>query len=451
MSALARAAYSLLMWLAQPLLRRKLARRSRQEPGYGEAVEERFGYYNQPTEPSPELVWVHAVSLGETRTAAILLKAMRVQTPGLRILLTHGTATGRAEGLGLLQPGDVQVWQPWDSRAAVNRFFRHFKPRLGLLMETEIWPNMVEAASARAMPLVLVNGRLSEKSLQQALRMAWLSYPAYGALSAVYAQTEDDARRYRQLGVEAAGILGNLKFDAAPDENQQAMGKAWRQGLGRPVMMFASSRDGEEDDFFKEISATIKDGQAQPAMNSVAGNAGIVPKILVVPRHPQRFDEVKALAVQHGLKVSRRSGWLDAGQGPATSEEAMQADVWLGDSLGEMALYYAFSDVALLGGSFAPLGGQNLIEAAACGCPVVMGPHTFNFTEAAEGAEAAGAAQRVVDVSSGVQAALALLNDAPALADAMTSGLAFTARNRGATARTVGALRDYLQPVSEQL
>lgn len=444
MSGLVRAAYSLLMWLVQPFLRRKLVRRSRQEPGYGEAVQERFGYYTQPPEAASELVWVHAVSLGETRTAAILLKAMRAQMPGLRILLTHGTATGRAEGLGLLQPGDVQVWQPWDSRAAVDRFFTHFKPRLGLLMETEIWPNMVAAASARAMPLVLVNGRLSEKSLQQALRMAWLSYPAYGALSAVYAQTEDDARRYRQLGVEAAGIFGNLKFDAAPDQSQQATGKAWRQRLGRPVLMFASSREGEEGDFFREISALAKAECAQPAMNSIASDAGSLPKFLVVPRHPQRFDEVKALAEQHGLKVSRRSNWLDAGQGPAASEEAMHADVWLGDSLGEMALYYALSDAALLGGSFAPLGGQNLIEAAACGCPVVMGPHTFNFTEAAERAEATGAALRVMDMPGAVRAALGLLNDPPALANAVTSGLAFTARNRGATERTLDALRAYL-------
>lgn len=444
MSGLVRVAYSLLMWLAQPFLRRKLARRSRQEPGYGEAVQERFGYYTQPPEAASELVWVHAVSLGETRTAAILLKALRAQTPGLRILLTHGTATGRAEGLGLLQPGDVQVWQPWDSRAAVGRFFRHFKPRLGLLMETEIWPNMVAAAGARAMPLVLVNGRLSEKSLQQALRMAWLSYPAYGALSAVYAQTEDDARRYRQLGVKAAGIFGNLKFDAAPDEHQQAMGKAWRQGLGRPVVMFASSREGEEGDFFSEISAVAKAGCAQPAINLVAETTAVLPKFLVVPRHPQRFDEVKALAEQHGLKVSRRSGWLDAGQGPAASEEAMQADVWLGDSLGEMALYYALSDVALLGGSFAPLGGQNLIEAAACGCPVVMGPHTFNFTEAAERAEAAGVALRVADMPGAVRAALGLLNDPPAQARAVAAGQAFTARNRGATTKTLDALRAYL-------
>ncbi len=430
--------YALLMWLAQPFLRRKLARRSLQEPGYGEAIEERFGRYTQAAETASTLVWVHAVSLGETRTAAILLKALRAQYPGLRLLLTHGTATGRAEGRALLRPGDLQVWQPWDSHAVVNRFFTHFKPRLGLLMETEIWPLTVAAAQAHAVPLVLVNGRLSEKSLQQARHMSPLSYPAYGALAKVLVQTDDDAGRFRQLGVAPAGVLGNLKFDATPDAQQQATGKAWRQALGQSVLMFASSREGEEADFFKQIGALPQQNRGRVAMNSVA----LVVKVLVVPRHPQRFDEVQALALQHGLSVSRRSSWT---AGPLSNEHAMQADIWLGDSLGEMALYYAMSDVALLGGSFAPLGGQNLIEAAACACPVVMGPHTFNFLEAAELAEAAGAALRVPDLQHGMQAALALVSDRAIQAEVALKGLAFAARNRGATAKTVAALAPFLQ------
>jgi 3-deoxy-D-manno-octulosonic-acid transferase len=430
--------YALLTWLAQPFLRRKLARRSLHEPGYSEAIEERFGRYTQPAEVTTELVWVHAVSLGETRTAAILLKALRARYPGLRLLLTHGTATGRAEGRALLWPGDIQVWQPWDSQAAVKRFFTHFKPRLGLLMETEIWPLTVAVAQLHAVPLVLVNGRLSEKSLQQALRMSPLSYPAYGALSKVLAQTDDDARRFRQLGVAPAGVLGNLKFDATPDAQQQATGKAWRAALGQPVVMFASSREGEEADFFKQIRALRQQNREQDAMNSGA----LAFKALVVPRHPQRFDEVQALAGQHGLSVSRRSAWAGS---PAESADAVQADVWLGDSLGEMALYYAMSDVALLGGSFAPLGGQNLIEAAACACPVVMGPHTFNFLEAAELAEASGAALRAPDLQRGVEAALALVNDTAAQTAAASSGLAFADRNRGATTKTVAALAPFLR------
>ena len=454
MNALALRVYALLMWLAQPLLRRKLGRRALDEPGYGERVAERFGHYTQAPETAASLVWLHAVSLGETRTAAVLLKALRAQHPGLRVLLTHGTATGRAAGRALLQPGDVQVWQPWDSQAVVTRFFRHFKPRLGLLMETEVWPNLAAAARAHAVPLVLVNGRLSEKSLQQALRMAPLSRPAYAALAKVYAQTEDDARRYRQLGVTPAGVFGNLKFDATPSASQQAAGRAWRQALAQPVLMFASSRDAEEADFFRQIAALTQSTRAPAAIDLVADSdppaalgprrAGALPRFLVVPRHPQRFDEVQALAARHGLRVSRRSSWL---AGPDQNEEALRADIWLGDSLGEMALYYALSDVALLGGSFAPLGGQNLIEAAACGCPVVMGPHTFNFSEAADLAQASGAAQRVADMPEALRAGLALLDDAKAQAAAASLALAFAARHQGATALTLEALQAFLKPV----
>ena len=447
MSSVALWVYGRVMTALQPLLRRKLARRAQQEAGYAEAVEERFGTYTQPAEKTSELVWVHAVSLGETRTAAVLLTALRAQHPGLRILLTHGTATGRAEGVGLLRTGDVQIWQPWDSPAAVARFFDHFKPRLGLLMETEVWPCTVAAARARSVPLLLVNARLSEKSLKRALRLAPISLPAFGALAAVFAQTKEDAQRFRALGAAVKGVFGNLKFDATPDAAQLAQGKTWRQAINMPVVMFASSREGEESDFLKRIMPLAQVILAQAATDLIAtdtSGSAASPRFkpLIVPRHPQRFDEVQALAESQGLRVSRRSSWPAAG--PAANGEAMQADVWLGDTLGEMALYYALSDVALLGGSFAPLGGQNLIEAAACGCPVIMGPHTFNFLEAAERAEAEGAALRVADIGEAVRSAIALVNEPRALAKAAHAGLAFAARNRGTTQRTLAALQRYL-------
>ena len=427
--------YSGLMRLAQPLLRRKMDRRALQEPGYGEAVEERFGHYTQPCETSSCLVWLHAVSLGETRTAAVLLKTLREQHPGLRILLTHGTATGRAEGRALLQPGDVQVWQPWDTHGVVERFFEHFKPRLGLLMETEVWPCTVAAAKVRRIPMVLINGRLSEKSLQQALTMSPLAYPAYAGLTAIYAQTAADAKRYRQLVVEAKGVFGNLKFDAAPSVSQQAMGKAWRKALNQPVVMFASSREGEEALFLEQIIDTSQQIRVQSDPDFIAI------KWLIVPRHPQRFDEVAGLVEKRGLTLSRRSSWSGS---PHENAEAMQADIWLGDTLGEMPLYYALSDVALLGGSFEKLGGQNLIEAASCGCPVVMGPHTFNFLEAADLAEAAGAAQRVTDMSGAVSWAIQCVDNREAQTRMSLSAVSFASTHQGATQRTVTALQDYL-------
>lgn len=405
-------AYSVFMWLAQRRLRAKLARRAKLEPGYDEAVEERFGDYSGP--PGQGFIWVHAVSLGETRTAALLIAQLRAAMPACRLLLTHGTATGRRAGLALLRQGDVQVWLPWDTRGTVQRFLRHFRPRIGLLMETEVWPGLVAICEEQGVPLVLVNARLSEKSLKQALRLAPLSRPAYRALAAVYAQTEADARRLRRLGAPVQGVFGNLKFDAPPDAAQLAQGRAWRKMQPRPVLMFASSRESEEKLLLEHLRATPQQVQW-----------------LIVPRHPQRFDEVAALIGQAGLSVSRRSAWQRA---------PLAADVWLGDSIGEMALFYGLSDVALLGGSFAVLGGQNLIEAAACGCPVVMGPHTFNFHEAAELGIAAGAAFRVADISAAVARATALAGDPVRHTAAVSACESFALAHRGALEQTTRAV-----------
>ena len=412
-----RALYSLFTRAAQPLLRRKLRRRGRDEPGYLEAVEERFGHYEAPAEPGA--LWIHAVSLGETRAAALLVDALRQQDPSLRLLLTHGTATGRAQGQALLREGDQQAWQPWDTPEAVGRFLDHFRPAAGVLMETEVWPNLIAGCRARGVPLALANARLSEASQRGAQRLSWLMRPAYAGFSAVWPQTQADADRLAAVGAHVSAVLGNLKFDVQPDAAQLARARAWRQGLQRPVWMFASSRQGEEAMFLQALSA--------------ARAAGLAPQDaqwLIVPRHPQRFDEVAQLVEQSGLSLSRRSQW---GEGPPPP-----ADVWIGDSLGEMALYYGLSDAALLGGSFAPLGGQNLIEAAACGCPVVMGPHTFNFADAAQRALQAGAAWRVQDMDQAVRHLLAV--EAHALSRAAQAAQAFAAADRGCAERTARAV-----------
>lgn len=428
---LARAAYTALMWLAQPLLLHKLRRRGRAEPGYLRAIPERFGRYPRPIDslvpystmdPLGQFVWVHAVSLGETRAAAVLLARLRARLPGMRLLLTHGTATGRAEGEKLLTPGDVQVWLPWDTPGAVSRFLRHFRPALGVLMETEVWPNLVEACRMRGVPLVLANARLNARSLQRAQRLAPLARPAYAGLAAVYAQTEADAERLRALGAPVAAVLGNLKFDATPDAGLLAQGRAWRGAAGRPVVLLASSREGEEALWLQALQSLSGPGGA-------AASAGV--QWLVVPRHPQRFDDVAALLRSSGLTVSRRSAW---GAAPEP------AQVWLGDSLGEMACYYGMADVVLLGGSFGVFGGQNLIEAAACGCPVVLGPHTFNFAEAAEQACEAGAALRVADIGAGLAQALAWVADRDALEQRRAQAVAFAAAHRGAAEATADAL-----------
>lgn len=423
--------YSLLMVLLQALLRLKLARRGRQEPLYLEAIEERFGdYADEPGAEPGKLVWVHAVSLGETRAAAVLVAALRCRFPGMRLLLTHGTATGRAEGKKLLRSGDRQTWQPWDTPAAVARFLHHFKPHVGILMETEIWPNLVLGCQQAGLPLVLANARMSEKTQRSSRRLSWLARPAYRSLRAVWAQTQDDAVRLASLGAGVNGVFGNLKFDATPDRAQLALGRHWHVRLERPVILLASSRDGEEAALLQILTALPG---ADP-LRSV--------QCLLVPRHPQRFDEVAALAEQQGFAVSRRSRWQD---GPPEVVASNQATLWLGDSLGEMALYYALADVALLGGSFEPLGGQNLIEAAACACPLVMGPHTFNFAEAAELALAAGAALRADNLRDALAIALALVQDRERLQAVRKAAEAFAGSHQGATERLVQALAPMLE------
>jgi len=415
--------YSCLMWLAQPLLKRKLLRRSVMEPGYGQCIGERFGSYAEPVPAhNGPTVWLHAVSLGETRAVAVLVMALRQQLPQMRLLLTHGTATGRAEGLKLLQAGDLQAWQPWDTPDAAQRFLKHFKPDLGILMETEVWPNLVHGCQRLAVPLVLVNARLSDKSLRQAQRLAWLARPAFAALTAVWAQTPLDAQRLQSLGAKVQGVMGNLKFDAEPNADQLALGQQWRAQLPKPVVMFASSREGEELALLEILGHAPRD----------AANV----QWLIVPRHPQRFDEVAKLIELHGFTVQRRSSWGAGGPAAVATEKPA---IWLGDSLGEMALYYGMADVALLGGSFEPLGGQNLIEAAACGCPVVMGPHTFNFAEAAEQALAAGAALRVADLGQAVNGLGGLLC-ADTLAAARQAAKRFAQSHQGAAQRLAEVL-----------
>jgi 3-deoxy-D-manno-octulosonic-acid transferase len=408
---LARSAYSLLLRLATPLYLLRLWWRGRQEPGYRQFIGERLGFAAADV-PAGRL-WLHAVSLGETRAAAPLIDALRAARPGLKLLLTHGTATGREAGHALLRNGDAQAWLPWDTPGAVRRFFEHHRPALGVVLETEIWPNLLHAAARAKVPVVLASARLSERSQRKGQQMAALMRPAAALFAQVLAQTEADAARLRAAGAQQVQVLGNLKFDMTPDPELQARGRAWRARLQRPVVLAAVTREGEE-------APLLVAWRRLPAPR---------PLLLLVPRHPQRFDEVAVLVREAGLVLQRRSSWADT-----PSASAANADVWLGDSLGEMPLYYAAADVALLGGSFAPLGGQNLIEAAACGCPLLMGPHTFNFMQAAELALEAGAALRVAHIEEAVQRALALVADGQS-GRMSEQALAFAAQHRGAAQR----------------
>ena len=425
---LARGVFSTVLRLATPAYLLRLFLRGRQEPLYQAHPAERFGF-GAVIEPGS--IWVHAVSLGETRAAAALIERLRQDRPGMRLLLTHTTATGREAGRALLREGDTQRWLPFDTPGAVRRFLKRTRPAVGVLMETEIWPNVQHQARKAGVPMVLANARLSARSLRRGERFKALLAPAARTLRLALAQTQADAERLRQAGVPDVRVCGNLKFDLQPDEALLARGRAWRAGLNRPVVMLAVSREGEEAAMLAAWKAA-NDGANEDA-KAARAQAGS-PLLLIVPRHPQRFDEIAALVSGAGLTLARRSAF-----GTSTIAtpplSAGVADVWLGDSMREMALYYGLADVALLGGSFEKLGGQNLIETAACGVPLFMGPHTFNFAEAAELSLQAGAARRVATLTEGLSQALALLTQPSERQEMADAATAFAAAHRGAAQR----------------
>ncbi|MCX8004459.1 MAG: 3-deoxy-D-manno-octulosonic acid transferase, partial [Burkholderiaceae bacterium] len=405
-----------------------------------------FGRGALPPAGAP-VIWVHAVSVGETRAAQPLIEALARAYPRASFVLTHMTPTGRAVGAGIAQrlAGRlVQRYLPYDVPFAVRRFLAETRPALGLILEAELWPQLLIAARQAGVKLVLANARLSERSLAKALRYERLVRLAAQSFACVAAQTQADAARIARLYAGRIAVTGNLKFDLTPDPALVAQGVAARAALGaRPIWLLASTREGEEglllDAFRRELAA---DGaRATPAhetarqakeMGSDPGFSG-GPLLVVVPRHPQRFDEVARLIEAHGFSCARRS------QG-ALARPAPPATVILGDSMGELALYYAAADVAFIGGSLLPYGAQNLIEACAVGCPVVLGPSTFNFAQAAADAIAAGAAVQVQDADQAMRALRAIATDAGRREAMRRAALAFAGAHRGATARTLALI-----------
>lgn len=426
--ALALLLYGCLVRALLPLVLLRYWWRGGVEPLYRSALGERLGLYRRKRHAhGAGRLWIHAVSLGETRAAGALIDQLRAQRPGIKILLTHGTATGREAGVALLRDGDGQAWLPWDMPGAVRRFLAWHRPVAGVLMETEVWPALLHAAQRQGVPMTLANARLSAGSLRQSQRLAALMQPAVRGLC-VLAQTESDAQRLRVAGAQNVRVCGNLKFDMTPESALLARGREWRRRLARPVVLAASTREGEEALLLSAWKQAVGAARTQAAP----------PLLLIVPRHPQRFDEVAALCANTGLTLARRSDWRDPPSGDAgvtALGAALEASVWLGDSLGELPLYYACADVALLGGSFEPWGGQNLIEAAACGCPLLIGPSTHNFAEAAGLALDAGAATRVPDLPAAVAAALALLTADDKRQRQAQQALAFAHAHRGAAQR----------------
>lgn len=422
-----RGVYTLALRTLAPLIWLWMGHRARRAGGeWGIFSGERFGHAASdatPFQASP--VWVHAVSLGETRAAQPLVQGLL--DLGMPVLLTHTTATGRAEGQRLFADAVArgqlrQAWLPYDFPGATARFLRTYAPRCGVLIEREIWPNLLAAARKQHVPVALVSARFSSSSLRQASRMGSVMREALAGLNLILAQSEPDAERLVQAGAREPVVTGNLKFDLSLPPDQIQAGHTWRTQVGRPIIAVASTREGEDALFID----AIRRNTGQPG----------APLYLLIPRHPQRFDDAAALLEQAGVSYVRRSA--------VNGAPGSNVSVLLGDSLGEMAFYYAASDVAIVAGSFAALGGQNMIEACAAGVPVIVGPHTFNFKQAAEDAVRAGAALRVDDAAQAIDQARALVADTPRRQAMGEAARAWSASHTGATARTLQALEPWL-------
>jgi len=419
--------YSALWWVGLPFVLLRLWRRGRKEPGYRQHIGERLGFYDQPNRRAlPPLIWVHAVSVGETRAAQPLIDALLRTYPQHTILLTHMTATGRATGQQLFAAqGErvIQSYLPYDTGWMCARFLRHFKPRICILMETEVWPNMVRQCVRAGVPVMLANARLSARSLRRGQRFGAILLEAAAGIDCVAAQSEQDAERLRLFGAREVHVTGSIKFDVEAPPEMVALGRQWRIQFGeRPVLLCASTREGEE--------ALILDALVKLVDRNFL--------TVIVPRHPQRFDEVAAMISARSFVMQRRSQ-LDA------ATVAADTDVVLGDSMGEMAAYYAACETAFIGGSLLPLGGQNLIEASALGIPVLIGEHTFNFQMISDDAVVAGAALRVNSAIDMVQQAQSLFTDSVRRAAMAQHAQAFARQHQGATVHTMALLDGMLK------
>jgi 3-deoxy-D-manno-octulosonic-acid transferase len=416
-----RCAYTLLLYLLLPAVLLRLWWRGRREPGYRRHLAERFGRY--PAPPLAGCIWIHAVSVGETHAAQPIVERLAARYPGRPIVMTHMTPTGRAAGEQLYGGRVRRCYLPYDFPATAARLLDHFRPAIGLVMETEIWPNTISACRARAIPLYLVNARLSEKSAAGYQRVRALSLQTFNALTGIAAVSESDAGRFRSLGARNVTVTGNIKFDLEPDPQLVERGLRWRSlwGAARPVLLLASTREGEE--------ALLLD---------VLGRLD-VPQLLtvIVPRHPHRFDEVAALLAAGGIAYVRRSS-------DATPDAGTR--VLLGDSMGEMSAYYAACDVAFIGGSLRPYGAHNLIEACALGKPVLIGPSVYNFQEDVELGVAAGAVIQVADAAAAANEAGAMLNHPERARVVGEAAARFARSHRGAVDRLFALIEGDLPP-----
>ena len=412
--------------LAEPLAALYLLKRSLKQKDYLKGWGERFGFAGAPVfKEAGRTIWVHAVSVGETNAALPLIKALLNGYPDVNILLTHMTPTGRDAGekIAALSPGRVlQMYLPYDSASNAAHFFDTVKPVLGIVMETEVWPNILHEAKRRGIPTVLANGRLSEKSLRAALRFMPLMGGAYADFTVICAQDASDAKRYLKLQDKPPVVTGSVKFDAALDAAQCEAAKRDKSGFTRKVVCLASSREGEEALF---IDAVRKNKRRDILY-------------MIVVRHPQRFAAVEKLLTDAFIPYEKKS------QTPF-AEVSEKTALYLGDTMGEMAYFMTIADVVIMGGSFCGTGCQNVIEPALASCPVIVGPSTFNFAYVIEKGEEAGAILPAKDMQEALNLALDTASDPQKTKALGEKAFCYAQSLKGATRKTLEVIGRYLK------
>ena len=368
--------YSLLVYFLLPFTFLKLIYRGFKQPDYLKHWDERYGFYSASTKKiwgKRKTLWIHAVSVGETKAAIPFIQLFLKKYPRHHLLITHGTPTGRATSIDIKHPRVDRIYLPFDTPDATKRFLNTYKPEMGLLLETELWFNLIHQAHLKSIPLYLVNARLSEKSFQLYKKILLLVKPSLQKLKGVLAQTHGDGKRFESLGARSVEVIGNLKFDVAPSQEINKKSAALKKHLhlkNQSVLLIASSRQEEEEIILQSLlKLQIK--------NHVT---------IFVPRHPQRFNEVELMLKKYRVAFVKRSD---------KKIKAKPYQFILGDSMGEMYAYYSLANVALMGGTILPYGGQNLIESMAMKVPVILGPHTYNFHDVSNEAIRIGAGLRI--------------------------------------------------------
>jgi 3-deoxy-D-manno-octulosonic-acid transferase len=413
---MSRLIYTLLIYVAAPIAFALTVWRSIRDPAYRDRWAERFGFVNDPLDESS--IWIHAVSVGEVQAAAVLIRALRQRSPEGRIVVTTATPTGAARVRALFARDVQHVYLPYDLPGAVRRFLTRIRPRIAIVMETEIWPNLYRECARRDIPLVLASARLSEKSVGRMSRFATVFREALQRNVVIAAQSTSDAQRFSQIGALPASIqvTGNIKFDIRIPEETRRQGRALRdaQFLDRFVWVAGSTHEGEEDLILEAHRSLM-----QRVPNAL---------LILVPRHPPRFESVRQWLAARGVRFVSRS-----------AAKLVQANVQilLGDTLGELVTFYAAADVAFVGGSFVPIGGHNLLEPAALGVPVLSGPNNFNAPDIAARLFESGAAIELASAFDLTNTLVKLASDPEQRTRMGTIGIEVIEKNRGALDRVL--------------